>query len=77
MECGCYHLPSTISSIDLQLHTDASDQGFAGVCHNCWIQSRWHHSWDGTHINTSVGATARTWDSSWANKQIVIGPCFT
>ena len=71
--------PTPITSIELQLSTDASDLGLGCVYGTHWVFSPWHPDWAPSsrcHINVrelfAVWAAVYTWGEEWANKEVVI-----
>ena len=71
--------PTPVTSVDLQLSTDASDLGFGCVYGSHWLFSPWHPDWVPSptcHINVrelfAVWAAVFTWGEEWANKEVVV-----
>ena len=71
--------PTPITSIDLQLFTDASNIGLGCVFGTHWISATWRPDWAPSlscHINLrelfAVWVAVYTWGDEWANQEVVI-----
>ena len=71
--------PTPVTSIDLQLFTDASDVGLGCVYRNKWLFSGWQEDWAPSltnHINLrelfAVWATLFTLGPEWRDQEVVI-----
>ena len=71
--------PTPVTSIDLQLFTDASDIGLGCVYGDKWLFSGWREDWApslSNHINLrelfAVWAAIFTWGREWRDQEVVI-----